>query len=142
MLYKHSQSGWVIIFSVGNTSLIFLVLAFFLQMSIIGWIAIFLLVLTLFIFGSLTIEVTSEKLKWYFGIGLVRKSIFLQEIQTVSIVKNPWYYGWGIRLTPHGWLYNVSGTRGVEIELKSGKKFRLGSDEPEKLAEVIDNGIR
>jgi hypothetical protein len=142
MLYKHSQSGWVIIFSVGNTSLIFLVLAFFLQMSIIGWIAIFLLVLTLFIFGSLTIEVTSEKLKWYFGIGLVRKSIFLQEIQTVSIVKNPWYYGWGIRLTPHGWLNNVSGTRGVEIELKSGKKFRLGSDEPEKLAEVIDNGIR
>ncbi|MBN2087990.1 hypothetical protein JW964_00165 [candidate division KSB1 bacterium] len=142
MLYKHTQSGWVIIFSVGNTSLILLLLAFFLQMSIIGWIAIFLLVLTLFIFGSLTIEVTSEKLKWYFGIGLVRKSIFLQEIQTVSIIKNSWYYGWGIRLTPHGWLYNVSGTRGVEIELKSGKKFRLGSDEPEKLAQVIDNGIR
>ncbi len=142
MLYKHTQSGWVIIFTVGNTSLIFLLLAFFLKMSIIAWIAIFLLVLTLFIFGSLTIEVTSEKLKWYFGISLVRKSIFLHEIQTVSIIKNPWYYGWGIRLTPHGWLYNVSGTRGVEIELKSGKKFRLGSDEPEKLAQIIDNGIR
>lgn len=141
MHYKHTQSGWLIIFTIGNTSLILLLLAFFLQITMIGWIAIFLLILALFIFGSLTIEVTSECLIWYFGVGLIRKSVLLSEIQTVRIIKNPWYYGWGIRLTPHGWLYNVSGAHGIEVQMKYGKKFRLGSDEPEKLAQFLQSSI-
>ncbi len=142
MLYKHTQSGWVIIFTVGNTALVLLILAFFLKINVIAWLAIFILVLALFFFGSLTIEVTATHLNWFFGIGIIRKSVQLLEIKQVSSVKNPWYYGWGIRLTPHGWLYNVSGSRAVEIELKSGKKFRLGSDEPEKLVQVIENSVR
>jgi len=52
-------------------------------------------------------------------------------------VKNPWYYGWGIRFTPHGWLYNVSGLHAVEIELKNGKKYRIGTDVPENLEKAI-----
>jgi hypothetical protein len=49
------------------------------------------------------------------------------------IVTNPWYSGWGIRITPSGWLFNVSGFRAVEIQMKNGEAYRIGSDEPEKL---------
>ena len=41
------------------------------------------------------------------------------------------------RHTPHGWLYNVSGWEAVEITLPSGKRFRLGTDEPRRLEQVL-----
>ena len=43
----------------------------------------------------------------------------------------------GIRWWGHGWLYNVSGFKAVEIELASGKRLRIGTDEPERLAQAI-----
>jgi hypothetical protein len=52
-------------------------------------------------------------------------------------VRTPWYYGWGIRLTPYGWLWNVSGTGGVELRFEDGGRFRVGSDEPDRLADAI-----
>jgi len=57
------------------------------------------------------------------------------------MVKNHWYYGWGIHLTPHGWLYNISGFLAVEIQMKSGKKYRIGTDEPKKLIEAIQQSL-
>jgi hypothetical protein len=58
------------------------------------------------------------------------------------------YGGWGIRLgsTSKGTAYNVRGNQGVLFELKSGKKFLLGTQEPnsfryamEKLMKNVDN---
>ena len=37
----------------------------------------------------------------------------------------------------NGWLFNVSGLQAVEIFLRSGKKYRIGTDEPERLVEAI-----
>jgi hypothetical protein len=34
-------------------------------------------------------------------------------------------------------LYNVSGVQAVELELRSGKRLRIGTDEPTKLCEMI-----
>jgi hypothetical protein len=34
-------------------------------------------------------------------------------------------------------LYDVSGTKSVEVHLRSGTSFRLGSDEPERLLAAI-----
>ena len=76
-----------------------------------------------------------------FGIGIIRKVFDLAGIIDVQTVVNKWYYGWGIRLTPHGWLFNVSGLQAVEITSKSGKKYRIGTDQPEKLAAVVRNNI-
>ena len=39
--------------------------------------------------------------------------------------------------TPHGWLYNVSGTQAVEVTLRSGAKLRVGSEEPAQLCRMI-----
>ena len=89
------------------------------------------------LFHSLTVEIDVTHLRFRFGIGLIRKSIPLAEIVEVKPVRNSWLHGWGIHWTPHGWLYNVSGWEAVEITLRSGKRFRLGTDEPQKLARAI-----
>jgi len=52
-------------------------------------------------------------------------------------VTNPWWYGWGIHLTPSGWLYNVGGARAVQLDLHNGRSLRVGTDEPERLCEAI-----
>lgn len=94
-----------------------------------------------FVFSSLTIEVKDGKLRSYFGAGLPARSEDLSEIASVEVVKNPWYYGWGIKYTPHGWLYNVSGLGAVEIRLQDGGQFRLGTDEPTRLRDTIRKAL-
>jgi hypothetical protein len=57
------------------------------------------------------------------------------------VVKNPWYYGWGIRLIPGGWLYNVSGFWAVELQMKNGKRYRIGTDDAEGLAKSLEAAL-
>jgi len=35
------------------------------------------------------------------------------------------------------WVYNVSGLEAVEVTLRSGKRFRIGTDEPEALLTAL-----
>src|SRR5262245_18806013 len=91
----------------------------------------------LVLFSTLTVIVRDQTVEVFFGPGLIRRRIPLGRIRGVQAVHTPWYYGWGIRLTPAGWLWNVSGLDGVEIEFNDGKQFRVGSNEPDKLAEVL-----
>jgi hypothetical protein len=35
------------------------------------------------------------------------------------------------------WLWNVSGLNAIELTLKNSKRFRIGTDEPEKLVDAI-----
>jgi len=64
-------------------------------------------------------------------------------MSSAKIVKNHWYYGWGIRawLWPRMVIFNVSGFDAVEIAMKNGKIYRIGTDEPEQLEEVILQSI-
>ncbi len=53
------------------------------------------------------------------------------------------YGGWGIRWSPsRGMAYSVSGNKGVQLELKNGKKILIGSQEPENLAGAIAEARR
>ena len=106
--------------------------------ALIGFAVVFaVLVVCVVVFSRLTIEIRGGALSWRFGPGVLRRSVPLSEIATVAVVRNPWYYGWGIRRTPHGPLYNVSGTSAVELTMRNGTRLRLGSDEPEALAQAI-----
>jgi hypothetical protein len=109
---------------VGGKGLLFLPLA--LVLAATGW-----------VFSSLTVEVFPEELTWYFGPGFWRKSIQRREIASATPVRNKWWWGWGIHLTPRGWLYNVSGLEAVEIALRNGKTIRIGSDEATALAQAL-----
>ncbi len=142
LFYKHTQTGY--------TALIFLAAAFFLiafcsvyyeENAVILLISLILLAVFA-LFFSLTITVDEKYLNISFGIGLIKKRFLLEEIQSFQTVRNAWYYGWGIRLTPHGWLYNVSGLTAIQIILKSGKKYRIGTDNPNDLEEALEKALK
>ena len=92
----------------------------------------------LVMFYSLTVELSAEKLKFWFGIGVVRKTIALSEIQATKVVKNPWYYFWGVKGIPGGWFYAIAPGTAVEIELSDGKIIQLGTNQPKKLNQAIE----
>jgi hypothetical protein len=94
----------------------------------------------LVLFYALTVEIKNNTITCRFGIGLIQKSISLSEIQAVKAVQNPWYAGWGIRCIPgQYWLWNVSGFEAVELTMKDGKRFRIGTDEPDALVHAIES---
>jgi hypothetical protein len=96
-----------------------------------------LLLLSLAAFYKLTIKIDDHVLRISFGVGAIRKQVQLTAIDTYEPVRIRWWYGWGIHLTPYGWLYNVSGWDAVAIKLRNGKKFAVGTEEPQALVEAI-----
>jgi hypothetical protein len=96
----------------------------------------------LVLFSTLTVTVRDGALDVFFGPGLIRRRIPVRRLRDVRVVRTPWYYGWGIRLTPAGWLWNVSGLDGVEVQFHDGHCFRIGSDEPNRLAEALLRAMR
>ena len=89
------------------------------------------------LFGWLTVEISGELLVCRFGIGLIRKRFALSDIKEARTVRNRWYYGWGIRWTPHGWLFNAAGLDAVEIRMSNQKSYRIGTDQPAELLGAI-----
>jgi len=47
------------------------------------------------------------------------------------------YGGWGIRWSPQGIAYTVSGKSGVRIERADGKSVFVGSDRPDELVAAV-----
>jgi hypothetical protein len=93
--------------------------------------------ITIVAFYKLTITIDDEILCASLGIGLVRKKVALAEIAACEPIRIRWWYGWGIHLTPYGWLHNVAGLDAVAITLRDGRKFALGTDDPDELVEAI-----
>jgi hypothetical protein len=100
-----------------------------------------ILLLVAWLFSSLTVAVGPEEVAVRFGPGLVRKTFAVSELHEARAVRNSWWYGWGVRLTPRGWLYNVSGLDAVEVELVNGRRYRIGTDEPGALVAAIEAAI-
>jgi hypothetical protein len=146
--YKKTQTGWIIIISC-IPALLFLSWIIYYQ-DVLGkpfgdrpapssfYLGIILLLLVLLaLFSNLTVTGFPTYVEMKFGIGLIRKKFEYNDIRTCSVQKNPWYYGWGIRKIPGGWLYNISGLMSVQFDMKNGKMYRIGTEEPEKLEEFI-----
>jgi len=95
-------------------------------------------------FVSLQVSIDGGYLRIKFGYGIYQKQFSLNDVASARTVKNPWYFGWGIRgrLWPKVWIYSVSGFDAVEIKLKNGRTYRIGTDEPEKLDQAILHSIK
>lgn len=89
------------------------------------------------LFGSLTVEVDREALRIRFGPGPIRRSWPLSRVRGAEPLRCSWWWGWGIHLTPRGWLYNVAGLDAVEVRLEGGRSVLVGTDEPRELARAI-----
>ena len=140
--YKHTQPGYVILISTALSCLIIGVIMLTLEANLIVVGVLLMIIVATILFASLTIEIKDNFLHWRFGPGLIRKRVPVTDIEHAEAVRNSWLYGWGIHMTPHGWLYNVSGMEAVQIRLKSGRTFRLGTDEPQRLCEAIDQALQ
>ena len=143
MSYKHTQIGYLMLFTLLAVTLLF---SFVLQEVETDLAILAFMLLILFIvasFSSLTIMVDEKYLRIKFGYGIFRKKFLLSGITSAKTVKNHWYYGWGIRfwMFPPTWIYNVSGFDAVEIIMKDGKKYRIGTDEPKNLERAIQQSI-
>ena len=102
-----------------------------------------LILFTIASFTTLTTSIDKNCLQIKFGYGIFRKKFLLSEIVSTKQVKNHWYYGWGIRLWlwPKMWVYNVSGFDAVEITMRNGKIYRIGTDTPSELEAAIKQAI-
>lgn len=157
--YEHTQVGTILIFAVLAIMVVIIVTQFVLggflirqilipagedQVFLVAGILIPLIVLGILVvavlsFGTLTVTVSDDAVRIRFGpIGLFKREFPLADIASVAAVTNPWYYGYGLRWTPKGPLYNVAGKDAIEIGLYSGKSVRIGTDEPRILLREIE----
>ena len=141
--YEHTQIGHVIIWSLLAIILIasggLIGSPFHRELAL--FVSIVLLV-CLILFYRLRITIEDETLRASFGPGSIRKRVRLAEIVACEPIRVRWWYGWGIHLSPYGWLYNVSGFDAVAITLRDGRKFALGTDDPDGLTAGIRDAIR
>ncbi len=135
-MYRHTQVARVVLISLGIGVLVVAYLGILFS-DWVGLLVAGMLVLFLALFGSLTVTVHADSIEIRFGTGLIRKRVKIEEIESCGIVRNPWWYGWGIKKIPKGWLFNVSGLDAVELAMRNGTVYRIGTDEPEKLSRAI-----
>jgi len=93
------------------------------------------------LFGWLTVAVDEAAIHLTFGAGLVQRSISIQQVALAKPASNQWWWGFGIRWTGGGWMWNVSGLAAVEITYRDGKRFRIGTADPTGLAAAITEAI-
>ena len=135
--YKHTQIGYLVITALGAAVLMIVNLTVVTNFNPTAILLLAFMLLCLILFATLTVEVNAQAINIQFGIGVIRKRFALQEVQNYRAVKNPWYYGWGIHAIPGGWLFNVSGWEAVELQMKNGRKYRIGTDDAQALMDAV-----
>lgn len=141
MSYHHRQRGTLVLVTMGIFGVLILVIfatALSLSLAAIPLTVAALLVIN---FGWLDVRLDAKKLHLAFGVGWIRRSISLDRIAAAEVVKTRWFYGWGIRLTPKGWMWNTSGFDAVQLTYHDGKHFLIGSDDANRLAAAIEQAV-
>ena len=85
------------------------------------------------LFWCLEVKVGTDGIFLSYSFGLINKKIQRQQILQVEVVRNSWWYGLGIRLTPHGWMWNISGLDAIKLTYQDGNEFRIGTNQPQEL---------
>lgn len=140
--YKHTQIGALtLIILLGSGALIASIVSsmFADGRMVVAFVTIGLCLLLLVLFYAFTVEISERKLKFWFGLGAIGKSYSLTDIQTTLEVKNPWYYLWGVKSIPGGWLYAIAPGSAVEIVFNDDTIVRVGTNQPKMLIKAIDD---
>jgi hypothetical protein len=137
MTYRHTQPGTLLLLCSVLAGLASATLAWRAGQWPPAIAVIVLVVVIASLFSSLTVEVNEGELHWYFGPGLWSYRLPLAEIRDVGIVRNRWWNGWGIRMAPGFRLYDVSGLDAVELRVGPNDIRRIGTDDPQGLAQAL-----
>ncbi len=148
-MYRHTQRSAVALFLLSVAAVLpigFLVIGVGSPMPVGARITLLVaslaMLVSAFVFSSLTIAIRDGQLSWWFGPGVVKKTVPLSTIVSAEPTTTSLLAGWGIHLTMRGWLYNVSGRQAVLVTQEDGKRFLLGTDEPDSLAQAILAGAK
>lgn len=144
MKYTERQIGWTVIVPVPG--ILVLLLIFYINqwgsnpISYSGLLIMSLIfIICLLLFFQMRTSVDNEKIRISYGIGLIKKTIDIHNIERIEIVRNKWYYGLGIRIIKNGWLYNIQGLNAIELKLKNSKSIiRIGTADKKKLKKEIE----
>jgi hypothetical protein len=137
MLYRHTQRGVLIVTLCLAAAALNAFVIWLTRQWIPAGLTLLVLVATAIVFSSLTVEVNDDELRWSFGPGFWTYRLLLGEIEKVAIVRNHWWNGFGVRRRSGFRLYNVAGLDAVELHLKSHDIRRIGTDDPQGLADAL-----
>lgn len=91
--------------------------------------------------GGLRTRVTARHVAIQYGYWPWAKTLRLEDIAHCrAVTYNPLrtFGGWGIKKSRSGiWAYTVGGNRGLLIVMADGRKFLVGSDDPEATADAV-----
>jgi hypothetical protein len=139
--YEHTQFGYFITIAIVAAMVTIGIIMVDMGINWIAATVLVVLAVIVVLLHRLTVVINEEELVVQFGPGVIRKRFKLNEIESCQAVKIPWYYGWGIRATPQGMVFRVSGFHAVQIKLTTGKEFLIGTDVPQELEEAIRQAI-
>jgi hypothetical protein len=112
--------------------------------SEVAWVSILLAVTGLLLilpYGGMRVMVTRNDITVRFGLfgfRILRLDIAeIISIETIEFSPLKDFGGYGIRFNREMKAYYLRGNRGVKLTMASGKKYLLGSDDPQLLAGVI-----
>ena len=100
-----------------------------------------ILLLVGFLFHGLTIKVDDTQISWGFGPGVFGDKLQLTDIVEAKAVENSYRHGIGLRITHDGWVYTVSGFSAVQLVLKDGSQYRLGTNDQDGLLAALADKI-
>ncbi len=115
MIYQNRQLAlWIFVMM-----FVFIVYLIWIASTIDSWWFIWLwstfTILLGALFWCLEVKVNADEILLSYGFSFINKKIQRQQILQVEVVRNAWWYGLGIRLTPHGWMWSISGLDAIEL---------------------------
>lgn len=135
MTYHHTQAAYLTI-TLGLA--VAVTLALIADSATVFGMAALMTISTWTLFGSLTTSIDGAAVRVRFGpIGLIRRRVLLADITSATAVRNSLWHGFGVRYIWRGRLWNVWGLDAVELQLKDGSRFRIGTDEPQTLLNAL-----
>lgn len=140
-IYRHTQFSYVRLIILGGL-LIYVVATMFSTGHVALSILISLILLALLItFVAQTVEVNSEKVKIGLGPGIHLKTILIDEIIDCCVIRTTWKSMMGFGRPPSNPTYGISGLDAIELDLRNGSSIRIGTDEPDELARVVEDAM-
>jgi hypothetical protein len=97
------------------------------------------LAIVVFGFARLTTQADRNGVMWSFTFGVPGGHVSFADLDHAEITRTNFFEGWGIHWTVwHGWIWNVSGFRAVELFYRNGRRVTLGTDDPQGLFDAIE----
>lgn len=93
----------------------------------------------IFASATMTTLVTPGELRLRYVPFFVDKRIAIADIARFTPLHYSfWSTGYGIHYSKYGWVYNVDGSEGVQVELRSGKRFLMGTQRLVELTAALE----